>query len=252
MQTTEDIKILKARLFVSFFTPALLVSIMLLTKVYESINGHELFYFGIEPRTLEGLRGIFLSPFIHADWDHLLSNAVPMLLLGTAAIYFYRNVAYKLLLLIWLFDGMGVWLFGRYSYHIGASGLIYGLASFLFISGLLRNNKGLLSLSFVVALLYGGLVWGILPQLVHLSWESHLIGLIAGMILAVIFMRQGPANDPLPEWYHEEETASDDTLNEEQSNEISGLTQDKKDSMPDNPEPKIIYHIKKNPPSEGT
>jgi hypothetical protein len=72
------------------------------------------------------------------------------------------------------------------------------------------------------------------------------------MILAVIFMRQGPANDPLPEWYHEEETASDDTLNEEQSNEISGLTQDKKDSMPDNPEPKIIYHIKKNPPSEGT
>ncbi len=252
MQASNDHKIQKAKLFVSFFSPALFVSIMLVTKFYESISGHELFYYGIEPRTFEGLRGIIFSPFLHADWDHLFSNAVPMLLLGTASIYFYRNVSYKIFFLIWLFDGIGVWLFGRYSYHIGASGLVYGLASFLFISGLLRSNKGLLALSFTVALIYGGLVWGILPQLVHLSWESHLLGLVGGMLLAVIFMRQGPANDPLPEWYHEADDDTEHEVSSENENETSEMNQLNTGAVENNAEPKIIYHIRKNPPSEGT
>jgi hypothetical protein len=141
--------------------------------------------------------------------------------------------------IVWLADGVGVWLFGRYSYHIGASGLVYGLASFLFISGLLRRNKSLLSLSFVVALLYGGLVWGILPQLVHLSWESHLFGLVSGMFLAVFYRNEGPANDPLPAWYYEEEES--DEIDPSTATE---QTPSQEETQPDN-ELKVVYHYKK-------
>lgn len=241
MARTKEEELQRARLFVSLFSPLLFVTLMAAVMFYQWLSGHELYDYGIEPGTLEGLRGILLSPFIHKDWEHFFSNAIPMILLGTASIYFYRNVAYKMFFIIWLADGLGVWIFGRYSYHIGASGLVYGLASFLFISGLLRRNKGLLSLSFVVALLYGGLVWGILPQLVHLSWESHLFGLVSGMILAVVFRNQGPGNDPLPDWYNEEDT-------EDSENSTSGSNEHPSEENVQTPssqgQTRIVYHFK--------
>lgn len=245
MNTAEANQRHRARLFVSFFTPALLVCIMIFVHLFQQISGEHLFYYGIEPRTLEGLRGMLFSPFIHADWDHLLSNAVPMILLGSAAIYFYRNVAYYVFFLIWLFDALGVWCFGRYSYHIGASGLIYGLASFLFISGLLRSNKALLALSLTVALLYGGLVWGILPILKHISWEAHLFGLVSGMVLAVVFMRKGPANDPLPGWYYEQDEDESETT-AHTTTDLPGIESDQTpdDQKPEEQGPRIIYHFK--------
>ncbi len=252
MQEDSEHKIFKAKLFVSMFSPILFVSVMIVVKLYENVSGHDLFYYGIEPRTFEGLRGILFSPFIHADWDHLFSNAVPMVLLGTAVIYFYRNVAYKMFFYLWLMDGIGVWVFGRYSYHIGASGLVYGLASFLFISGLIRKSRGLLAISFAVALLYGGIVWGILPQLVQLSWESHLFGLVSGMLLAVLFMHQGPLNDPLPEWYYDDELKRNLLNTPLESEQPEKPQDDSTTKSPQDSSPRIVYHFKKSPPSEGT
>jgi membrane associated rhomboid family serine protease len=106
--------------------------------------------------------------------------------------YFYRPVAFRVFFLTWIITGILVWLGGRSSYHIGASGLIYGFASFLFFSGIIRNNINLMAISLLVVFLYGGLVWGILPYDYKISWESHLFGALTGLALAITYRNYGP------------------------------------------------------------
>ncbi|MCS6991731.1 MAG: rhomboid family intramembrane serine protease [Chitinophagales bacterium] len=161
--------------------------------------------YGIMPREVRGLIGVLLAPFLHDNFSHLISNSIPLVLLGAALIYFYGDLAYRVVLITWVIDGLGVWLMGRPSYHIGASGLVYGMTSFVFFSGLLRKNRSLLSLSLAVVFVYGGLVWGMLPYLTHLSWEGHLMGFLCGIVLAVLFRNMGPGDDPLPQWMHDED-----------------------------------------------
>lgn len=148
--------------------------------------------YGIFPRTLHGLYGILFSPFIHGDFNHLFNNAVPLLILGSALFYFYKEIALKVTLWIYLMVGVWTWVYAREAYHIGASGLLYGLFSFLLISGFIRKHTQLIALSFVVIFLYGSLVWGILPIDLKISFEGHLWGFVAGIILAFYYRKQGP------------------------------------------------------------
>jgi membrane associated rhomboid family serine protease len=159
---------------------------------------------GILPRTISGIPGIFFSPFIHGNYDHLLSNTLPLLVVGSGLVYFYNDIAGRVLMMIWLFTGFWVWLAARSEYHIGASGLIYGLVCFLFLSGVLRKDTRLLAVSLLVTFLYGSLVWGILPVDQSISWESHLFGSVAGIFCAIYYRHLGPQRQKA-QWEIDEE-----------------------------------------------
>jgi membrane associated rhomboid family serine protease len=165
-------------------------------------------HFGVFPRKLTGLIGIATSPLIHGDFSHLFNNSIPLLILGSALFFFYKEIALKVTLWIYLMVGVWTWVYAREAYHIGASGLLYGLFSFLLVSGFIRRHTQLISLSFVVIFLYGSLVWGILPIDVKISFEGHLWGFVAGIILAIYYRKQGPQRK-------EHEWAEDDQLEDE-------------------------------------
>lgn len=147
-------------------------------------DAHLTYSLGLYPRTIFGLVGIFTSPFVHGDWFHLLSNAVPFTILGGGILFFYPLLAKKVILYIYLLTGMSVWLFARPSFHIGSSGLVYGFAGFLFFSGFFRRDIKSISVALAVAFLYGGLIMGIFPASTGVSFESHLFGVISGGICA--------------------------------------------------------------------
>ena len=169
---------------------------------------------GVIPRTISGIPGIFFAPFIHGNYEHLLSNTLPLLVVGSGLIYFYGEIAKSVLLMIWFFTGFWVWLAARQESHIGASGLIYGLVCFLFLSGILRKDTRLLAVSLLVTFLYGSLVWGILPVDQSISWESHLFGSIAGFFCAVYYRKLGPQR-PKAQWEIDEEM--DTMINEQKA-----------------------------------
>ena len=179
----------KRRLKFSLIPPGFLLLIMWAIKAVEYAFNLNWYSYGIFPKTLSGLKGILFSPFLHGDFDHLISNSIPFLLLGTALFYFYRNISYKVFGLIYLLSGFWVWLAARDAYHIGASGMIYGLASFLFFSGLIHRNRNLASISLIIVFIYGSMIWGIFPLFEGMSWESHLFGGITGLILSFAFAR---------------------------------------------------------------
>ena len=168
----------------------MLVLIMWLVKAVEYYFELDLKSLGIYPRNAKSLSGIFFSPFIHGDFKHLAGNTMPIFLLSMAILYFYQKMAYRIIFLSWIFTGIGVWLGGRYSWHIGASGLVYAFFSFLFFSGVLSKDRKLISISLLIIFLYGGLIWGVLPTNKNISWESHLFGFIIGFILAYFFGKE--------------------------------------------------------------
>jgi membrane associated rhomboid family serine protease len=143
--------------------------------------------FGIIPRRTEGLKGILFAPFLHGDFGHLMSNTVPMLVLTTVLFWFYRRVALRVLLLSTIMGGTLVWIFGRSAFHIGASGVVFALVGFLIASGIFRKKIKALLIAIIIFLLYGGVVWGVLPTQPGVSWESHLFGFISGIFLAYVF-----------------------------------------------------------------
>jgi membrane associated rhomboid family serine protease len=146
--------------------------------------GIDLSVFGILPREPIGLIGIIFSHLLHGSLLHLVSNTIPLLFLGITLYYFYGRIASKVFIASYFLTGILVWLFARPSFHIGASGLIYGIASFLFFSGIVRTEFRALLISLAVVIAYGGMVWGILPSIPGVSWESHFFGAIVGGISA--------------------------------------------------------------------
>ncbi|NBC83875.1 MAG: rhomboid family intramembrane serine protease [Bacteroidetes bacterium] len=159
---------------------------------------------GVFPRKISGLKGIIFTPFIHSGFKHLINNSVPLFSLTLALLYFYKRIAYPLLLIFWLGTDILVWAFARNSYHIGASGIVYALASFIFFSGIFRRNINLMALSLLVSFLYGSMVWGIFPIREGMSWESHLFGGLIGLFCAYIFRHYGPSSQR-PSWLYEDE-----------------------------------------------
>jgi membrane associated rhomboid family serine protease len=144
---------------------------------------------GIRPRQLGGLAGIIFAPLVHASFDHLIANSLPLLVLGTAMLYLYPMSALRVLPAVYLGTGIVVWLFGRDSVHFGASGLVYGFVSFVFVAGLLRRDRRAIAASLVVCFMYGSMVWGVLPIQIGVSWETHLAAALIGMALAIAMRR---------------------------------------------------------------
>jgi len=208
----------KFKLFFYFFFPFVFVLMLWLIKVVEVSIDADLGRFGIYPRTWKGLQGILFYPLIHGSLNHLINNSTALLVLGMGIFHFYRPLAYKIFLWTYIISGICVWLSARPAYHIGASGLIYGFASFIFISGIIRKNTNLLALSMLVIFLYGGMVWGIFPIKPGMSWEGHLWGSIAGVVLAFYFRDQGPTNKRYSWEIEEEEEIENRRENDGQNN----------------------------------
>lgn len=169
----------------SSIIPARLVFLMWAAFSLQYIYGIDLTFLGIKPRSLTGLIGIITAPIIHGSRTHLISNTIPLLFLGTTLFFFYERIGRTVFFRCYFFTNFLVWLLSpRISYHIGASGLIYGLASFLIVFGLLRKDFLSLLISIGVIIVYGGIFYGILPTESGISWESHLAGAIVGMATA--------------------------------------------------------------------
>ncbi|GAB1856371.1 rhomboid family intramembrane serine protease [Flavobacteriaceae bacterium MHTCC 0001] len=170
--------------------PILFVLVIWLVFWFEVRFGFNFKNMGILPQTLTGLKGVVLSPFIHGDILHLYHNTIPLFVLTAALFYFYRAIVWKVLLYGILVSGFLTWCIGRPAYHIGASGLIYVLVSFIFFKGVFAKHFRLIALSLLVVFLYGSMVWYTMPIEEGISWEGHLSGLIAGLVFALIFKKQ--------------------------------------------------------------
>jgi len=196
------------KLIRSLIFPFLLIVILWIIKAAEVFFVFDLTFLGILPLKAWGLIGIFTAPLIHADFAHLGSNTLPLFVLTAGLFYFYREIAFRIFFLNWFMVGLWVWLFARgEAPHIGASGLVYGLASFHLFSGLIRREPRLMAFSLLVIFLYGSIIWGIFPQFFpdkNISWESHLMGLISGFVLAIYYHNDGIQRKKY-EWHEEEE-----------------------------------------------
>ena len=168
---------------------------------------------GVLPRTLKGTIGIFTGPLVHGDVIHLISNTLPILLLGILLFYFYHRIAIEIFIWIYLVTGFWTWLIARDAYHIGASGIVYGMASFLFFSGIIRKSRQLMTISAIIIFLYGGMIYGVFPEAVenNVSWESHLMGAIVGVSLAFLFRKT--KIDFEPEIFQDEEMGEESQEN---------------------------------------
>jgi membrane associated rhomboid family serine protease len=184
-----------------WIVPTFLLILIWSVFYFEDALNLDLSVLGILPRTISGLKGVVLSPFLHGNLSHITNNSLPLFILTTALIYFYRDVSLKVLFYGVLLSGLITWLIGRQSYHIGASGLIYVLVSFIFFKGLMTKYYRLMALSFAVVVMYGGMIWYVFPDIDKtISWEGHLAGLISGFVFAIRFKTPDYVEEIRYEW----------------------------------------------------
>ena len=229
----------KRRFFGSMIFPGLLVLLLWIIKLIEVSFQTSFAEYGLEPQTIQGLRGILFSPFLHADWAHLSSNSVPLFLLSSGLFYYYGKKAKAIFILSWLVTGLWVWIFAKDTgIHIGASGVVYALATFHFTGGLLRKEPRMMAFSMLVVFLYGGMVWGISPDFFpgkNISWESHLLGGLAGILIAFAYRDAGPQRK-IYQWDDDDETEDDGMDYTEQSEIPEEVNADSQTSVQNNTE----------------
>lgn len=156
--------------------------------IFDLLTGSRLaFWYGLHTRETAGLVGIVTAPLLHGSWSHLLSNTFPLVSLLGLLIFFYPRLWPRTLATLWLGTGSLVWLLGRHVTHIGASGVVYALAAFLGFSGFFRRDMRAVVISLLVLFYYGSMVVGVLPGQEGISWESHLLGLVMGVVAAFLF-----------------------------------------------------------------
>lgn len=210
-----------SRFRASVVVSALFVLFLWIVRALELISGNPFYKLGLLPRNLTGIKGIFFAPLIHSDFNHLINNSISIFMLLVALVYFYKDLWYKIFFQSWLLSGIMVWIGARQNYHIGCSGLVYALASFIFFSGFFRKYTNLMAVSLLVVFLYGGMIWGVLPIFHKISWEYHLFGGITGMVLSFIYRNVGPMPKKW-EWT--------DSVEEEDDEDPYWLEDDVKDS----------------------
>ncbi len=167
--------------------PVLLIVLLWLAHWFNYTNNFIYNAWGIYPREIDGLVGVLTAPLLHSGIQHLFSNSIPLLFLTSIMVIFYPRVAGPSFVFIYFLAGFMVWLFGRNVYHIGASGVVYGLVAFVFWIGLFRKNQRSIVLSLIIVVMYSGYIAGVLPDQPGISWESHLLGGLVGMLVAFIF-----------------------------------------------------------------
>ena len=175
----------------TYTIPIIFVFIIWLVYWIEIKFGFNFNKFGVYPRSFKGLRGVFLSPFIHSNTHHLFNNSVPLFVLSSSLFLFYRKVFWKILAFGGIITGLLTWIIARESFHIGASGIVYLLFSFIFFSGILKKHVRLIAVSLIVIFLYGSMIWYIFPIKEGMSWEGHLSGFIVGLLFAFIYKDEG-------------------------------------------------------------
>lgn len=226
--------------------PVFFVMCLWIVFWFEIRFGFDFTSYGIYPQKLSGLKGVIFSPFIHSGIEHLYHNTIPLFVLSAGLFYFYRSIAWKIVILGILLSGVLTWLIGRPSFHIGASGFIYVLVSFLFFKGIIAKHYRLIALSLLVVFLYGSMVWYVLPIKQGMSWEGHLSGLVVGIIFALIFNKEVPK----PKKYRWEEADYNEEEDEflkhfdENGNFIETITNENENDEGESL--KITYIYKKN------
>jgi membrane associated rhomboid family serine protease len=189
--------------------------------IVDAVFGLRLGRYGLRPGSVSGLTGILAAPLLHANFQHILSNTLPLFISLTATLYLYPRSALRVIPAIWLGSGALAWVIGRPNLHYGASGLIYGLLAFVFFSGLFRRDMRSVSVSLLVGFLYGSMIWGVLPIRPQMSWEMHLSGMVFGSLLAVLYREWDRApilryewedDDSVPDWYPEDDDDDDFNL----------------------------------------
>jgi membrane associated rhomboid family serine protease len=233
------------------FYPVIFVLALWIVFFIQQQSNFNFVKLGVLPRDINGSLGIITSIFIHSGLDHIASNSFPILILGMLLFFFYKKIAKAAFLWIWLISGLWLWIGGRNNsdypiYHIGASTLIYGLATFLFFSGVFRKHLRLMVVSALVVFLYGSIMWGIFPLKSEISWEGHLFGALAGILVAFNYRKEGPQRKAY-EWENEkEEDDGDDSYLMENNVEESKVNASEKSK-----EIKINYIYKNSPFKEN-
>lgn len=192
--------------------PFILLALMWSIHILNLVFNLDLFQYGVKPREFSGLIGIVFSPLIHStrDFAHIINNSAPIFILGWSLFYFYRNIAWGVLLTSWTVGGFFVWIVARNSYHVGMSGVIYSLAFFLFFSGVFRRDVRLMAISLFVVFLYGSMIWGVFPLDISVSFESHALGAVIGVVLAYFLQREGASfSKKKYQWEIDEEIEKD-------------------------------------------
>ncbi|MFI6867863.1 rhomboid family intramembrane serine protease [Nocardia sp. NPDC050406] len=153
-------------------------------EAVDSVTGHELDYAGgVIPRKEYGLDGILFGPVLHANWEHLIGNTLPVLVLGLLTLLTGIGRGLAATAIIWVIGESGTWLIGQpNSVHVGASVLVFGWLTYLLSRGLFTRNVAQLAIGLVVGLLYGSILWGVLPGQPGISWQGHLFGAVGGLI----------------------------------------------------------------------
>lgn len=167
--------------------PLILLMFMWAIRIFESVTRISMGSYGILPRRLSGLKGILTAPLIHGSYSHLFNNTIPFLVASVVIVFFYKRISGLVIALIWLITGFLVWLFAKPAYHIGASGVVYGMVSFIFWTGLFNRDRKSIVLALIMLFLYSGMFIGILPDQPGISWESHLLGGLTGILVAYLF-----------------------------------------------------------------
>ena len=210
------------RLRRSFISVMAFVTVLWSIKLLDTTMDLNLIQYGVYPRRLFGLAGVVCTPLLHGSWHHLFANTMPIAVLGTSLLYVYPRSAKIVIAVVYLGSGLLVWLFARSAYHIGASGLVFGLMFFLFTLGVLRWDRRAIALSLLVFFLYGGFFLGVLPGRPGVSFESHFFGALLGVLLAFLLKRRDP---PFPERKYSWETEADITEEQDDPGRLGGNQQ---------------------------
>ena len=202
-----------------------------LILILDAVLGLGLARFGLRPRHIDGLIGVFTAPLLHSGAEHLFSNSLPLMVSLTTVLYLYPRSAMRVIPVIWIGSGILAWIIGRESLHFGASGFVYGLLAYVFVGGILRLDMRSVAVSVMVWFLYGSMIWGVLPIRPNMSWELHLSGAILGVELAIVFRHWDVApvkryswedDDSVPEWFPQKEPSLQDLSREVSDTENAG------------------------------
>ena len=222
VNTSPEIK----QIYSAIFIPMIIGVLMTLSFILEKGMNWDFHTAGVYPRHIEDIWGIFTIIFVHSGWSHLINNLISFEILGSLLYLFYSQIASKVLLISYIVSGILLWIIGRESWHIGASGLVYSIAFFLFFSGIIRKHIPLIAVSLVVAFVYGSMIWHIFPWQIQdpISWEGHLSGGMVGLILS-IWLRNEGSQRPVKVWEENEDDDlfdySDDELNEIEDKDLN-------------------------------